>query len=325
MPKQQSSYNDSIDLDVSRSFRLDAKSPFHFGLTISKPAGWDLFTPFEVFENNRLWTAFRWQNRLYGLELENQGTVRFPRIRGTCYSDHDWTPQTWAQLVQLINWALNLQENIQTLNQVLSKDPWLRGTAQRLYGMRLSWHVELFPELILAVVLQMAPIARSIKMRDAVITNYGSRIRFAGHEILYWPSPQQIAQIPISELEKTCKLGYRAKVIRGLAETLSRRFPTLRVLAALPPEQAKARLRELNGIGEYSADIVLLHYGFPVDVWSARIFSQLMLGTIPESPRSIIPKLRRMAEKKWGKWKGYVFAYVLNDIDQIVEELGLQV
>jgi 3-methyladenine DNA glycosylase/8-oxoguanine DNA glycosylase len=91
----------------------------------------------------------------------------------------------------------------------------------------------------------------------------------------------------------------------------------------MSPEEAKAKLMELKGIGEYSADIVSPHPGFALDVWSAKIFNTLLLGEKTESPRDVIPNLKEIAEKRWGKWRGYVFTYVLNDLDRLSKRFNL--
>jgi 3-methyladenine DNA glycosylase/8-oxoguanine DNA glycosylase len=88
-------------------------------------------------------------------------------------------------------------------------------------------------------------------------------------------------------------------------------------------EEAKTKLRELKGIGEYSADIVSPHPGFALDVWSAKIFNLLLFGKEPKSPRTIIPDLKKTAEKRWGKWRGYVFTYVLNDMSNLSKRFRL--
>lgn len=139
-------------------------------------------------------------------------------------------------------------------------------------------------------------------------------MRFDGKEVLYWPSPERIANASVKELEERCKLGYRAKALKGIAEAISKSFPTVQELEKMPAKEAKAKLMELKGIGEYSADMVSSHPGFALDVWSVKIFSMLIFGEKAESPRDAIPALKRAAEDRWGQWRGYVFVYVIHDL-----------
>lgn len=91
----------------------------------------------------------------------------------------------------------------------------------------------------------------------------------------------------------------------------------------MPAQEAKAKLMGLKGIGEYSADIVSPHPGFALDVWSAKIFSMLILGREAESPRNLIPKLKKIAEDRWGQWRSSVFVYVLHDLDNLSRRFNL--
>jgi 3-methyladenine DNA glycosylase/8-oxoguanine DNA glycosylase len=169
----------------------------------------------------------------------------------------------------------------------------------------------------------MAPITRSNQMMNLLIREYGERVRFDGKEVLYWPSAERIANASVKELGKRCKLGYRAKSLKGIAEAISRGFPSLQELGEMPAKEAKAKLMELKGIGEYSADIVSPHPGFALDVWSAKIFNILIFGEKAESPRDTIPALKRVAEDRWGQWRGYVFAYVLHDVRNLSVRFNL--
>ncbi len=160
-------------------------------------------------------------------------------------------------------------------------------------------------------------------MWDLLIKNYGVKIRFDRKEVLYWPSPERIAKAAVRELKERCKLGYRAKALKGIAEAVCNAFPKPQQLEEMSTEEAKAELMELKGIGEYSADIVSPHPGFALDVWSAKIVNMLIFRKEVESPRSIIPKLKKIADDRWGKWKGYVFAYVLNDLKNLSSRFDL--
>ncbi len=151
--------------------------------------------------------------------------------------------------------------------------------------------------------------------------NYGENAVFDGKRVRYWPSPKRIASASEEELMKVAKLGYRAKNLRSIAEAMLEGFPSMEELSRIPTEDAKRKLMELRGIGEYSADIVATEGGFGLDVWSAKIFGVILKGEEPKDPRAAIPELQRLARKRWGRWTGHVFVYVLNDLDKISERI----
>jgi DNA-3-methyladenine glycosylase II len=281
-------------------------------------------TPFEVFEKGVLWTAVRTPSRkVFGLKLKPLGTVEKPDISCETYSQRKLGSSERRELFETVAWTLNLSEDISQFYTLAERDPLVKALVKDLYGMRNTRQPDIFPRLILAVTLQMAPISRSNQMMGLLIKEYGERVRFDGKEVLYWPSPERIANTTVRELEKRCKLGYRAKSLRGIADAISRGFPSPQELENMTEQEAKAKLMELKGIGEYSADIVSPHPGFALDVWSAKIFSLLILGEEAESPRSVIPKLKKLAEDRWGQWRGYVFMYVLHDLTNLANRSKL--
>jgi len=169
----------------------------------------------------------------------------------------------------------------------------------------------------------MAPMKRSNQMMDLLTRNFGDRVRFDDKTVMYWPSPEKIAGVTAEELKAKAKLGYRAENLASIASTLKAGFPTMDQLWEMPPEEAKKRLLGLRGIGDYSAEMVMPRMGFPLDVWSAKIFHVLFFNKEPESPREAIPVIKRIADEKWGEWRGYAFVYVLNDLPRISKRVGV--
>ena len=66
-------------------FVMEPNPPYSFRLTVRKPAGWPLFTPFEVYERRTLWTATHIQSHLVGFRLASRGTTKSPRIAATIF------------------------------------------------------------------------------------------------------------------------------------------------------------------------------------------------------------------------------------------------
>ncbi len=312
------------DLRFSTNLKLRAIPPYDFSLSAHKPAGWSLLTPFEVFEDDTLWTATRISNEeVFGLKLNSAGTVKKPQISCEIYSKKKLDVNKKRTLLNTITWMLSAEEDIEPFYALAERDPLVKVLAEDLYGMKRTKRLDIFPMCILAVTLQMAPIKRSDQMMTLLIKEYGEKIEFDGKEILYWPSPQRITKAEVKALEAKCKLGYRAKNLKGIAEAISQGFPTLQALDKMSADKTRTKLMELKGIGEYSADIISPHPGFALDVWSAKIFNLLLFGEEPVSPRDIIPKLKEVAEKRWGEWRGYVFTYVLNDIPNLSRRFNL--
>jgi 3-methyladenine DNA glycosylase/8-oxoguanine DNA glycosylase len=311
-------------LPFSTVFEFRPVPPYDFVLTVHKPAGWSLLTPFEAFKDRTLWTVLRMPDGiLFGLKLMCSGTADEPVVSCRAYSEQKLGVDRRKELSDTIAWMLSVNEDITHFYALARQDELVRALVEDLYGMRNTKQPDIFSRLILALTLQMAPIARSNQMMELLIKQYGEAVGFDHKEILYWPSAKTIAHASISELERRCKLGYRSKSLKAIAETVHKGFLSTRELESMAPGEAKVRLMELRGIGEYSADIVSPHAGFALDVWSARIFSMLLFGTEPESPREVIPKLKKIAEERWGRWRGHVFLYVLHDLQGLSKRFNL--
>jgi 3-methyladenine DNA glycosylase/8-oxoguanine DNA glycosylase len=302
---------------------FEAKPPFSFELTVHKPAGWWWSTPNEIYEEGTLWTAARFNRKLLGLKLCSKGTSPRPRVRCQFFAQESPTKEEKSTETNIVKKALNVEEDLSEFYALAKKDKILRDVVEDLCGMRsISWF-GLLPALILAVTLQMAPMKRSNQMMDLIIENFGETIEFDGKTIRHWPSSEKLASTSIEDLKTKAKLGYRAANLQSIAKSLESGFPTMQQLWEMPHGEAKKQLMLLRGIGDYSADIVVPGMGFPLDVWSAKIFHILLNGKETNTPREDIPKLKQLADKRWGNWSGHVFTYVLNDLPQISKRIGI--
>ena len=306
------------------SFSVELKpiAPFNFKLTMHKPAGWWWSTPDEVFQNEVLWTAVRLEGKLLGLRLNSTGTLLKPKLTCTVYAKNPLNDEKQKRFTETLKRTIRTNEDINDFYKVVKDDKILREVVGDLYGMRTVAWPDLFPALILVTTLQMAPWKRSSQMMDLLLKNYGRNINFDGRTVRYWPPSERIAALNVEELKSKANLGYRAKNLIAAAKEICAGFPTMDELNLVSSEEAKNKLMTLPGIGEYSAELLNPRMGFPLDVWSAKIFNVLLLSKETDSPRDAIPALKKAAEERWGKWRGHVFVYVLNDLPKISTMVG---
>jgi 3-methyladenine DNA glycosylase/8-oxoguanine DNA glycosylase len=311
-----------LKLAETFSFNLEPVPPYNFELTVHKPAGWWWSTPDEIFKDRVCWTATRLENALLGLKLTSTGTIVKPKIRCTVFSRSKTSTAQRQGITRMMKRALKTEENPAEFYKLAQKDEILRPIVKELHGMRTVAWPELFPALILAVTLQMAPMKRSNQMMELLLDNFGEQAQFDGKNMRYWPSAGKTSGSSETELRGKAKLGYRALNLIAIARALQAGFPTMDELWEMGPEEAKNKLLTLRGIGEYSAELVMPLMGFPLDVWSAKIFNVLFFGEEPEKPREAIPLLKATAEKRWGAWSGTAFVFILNDLPRISKRVG---
>jgi 3-methyladenine DNA glycosylase/8-oxoguanine DNA glycosylase len=304
-------------------FTLQPLPPYNFELTMHKPAGWPLFSPLEVFEKGILWTALHLNGMLVGLKLSSKGSTKQPLLRIEVFLKNAPTREQRDTIKHTLFSKLSVYEDLGKFYRMARKDPILKHTVKDLYGMHDTDSPTLFAEATLAILLQMAPLKRSEEMMECVIRNFGEAAVFDGRRIPIWPVPEKVAGLSTDELN-TCRLGYRAKHMQKLALVLKQQdFPSIGELKRLSPEEAKKRLLELPGIGDYSSDIINPHGGFPIDVWSADIFGKLFYGNESENSRAEIGRIKAEGIRRWGKYAWMAFVYIVHDLKRLSRKLGL--
>jgi len=303
------------------AFHVDVPQPFNFELTVRKPAGWPWGAPYEVWERNTLYTGMRLADwRLVGLKLWERETSR---VEVEVFSGFELGPAERALVEERVQLGLGIDDDLEGFYRLANRDPLVRKLRDDLYGMRLGFLTDVFERALLAITLQMAPLKRSTQMRECLNEVYGERVSVDGREVLYWPSPAVVAEASEESLRFECRLGYRAKAVKLTAQHIAAGFPHVLELNALPEEAILKRLQDLHGVGTYAAQIVSPKRGFPLDVWSARIFYELLRGETPTKPRSMIKEMEEEATRRWGAYRRNVFVYVLNDLPNLQSRYGL--
>jgi len=305
-------------------FEIEPVAPFNFRLSVKKPAGWDLFTSHEVFDDGTLWTAIRFEGTPVGLKIRSLGTLKRPRVRVSVYSGREIPKEEREGLRTTLEVCLGADQDLTGFYEFARKDRILKHVVESLYGMHDTQGVSLFNSVILSICLQMARLRRSLQMMEAIDRKYGDEIQFDGKRMLVQPTAERIARLDPEAFAKECKLGYRAKYIVASAKMIEAGFPDMREIMKMQPEAAKEKLTELPGIGDYAADIINPHGGFPIDAWSVDVFGLLFFGEQPKDRREAIEKVKQEGIRRWGKWSWMAFFYVAQDLQNLSKRLGVQ-
>jgi len=304
-------------------FEIAPLSPFDFRLTVRKPAGWDLFTPREVYEDGTLWTAIRFEGRPIGLKIQSRGTVDSPLVPVGVYAAAEIPRKDADRLRNTLIACLGAKQDLKKFYDFAMKDEILRHVVEDLYGMHDTQTASLFNSVILSICLQMARITRSREMMEAIDGKYGETIEFEGRRMVLQPTPERIAKLDPKAFSRECKLGYRGRYIVASAKMIAGGFPDMLDIMAMPPDEAKEKLMELPGVGDYAADIINPHAGFPIDAWSVDVFGLLFFGKEPENRREAIAEVKEEGIRRWGRWSWMAFFYVAQDLRNLSRRLGV--
>lgn len=298
-------------------------TPYNFDLTVHKPAGWDWLNPFERYTNGVVWTGIRITDDMpIGLKLRSVGSTTNSEILCNIYARSRLSVSERNEIEKILRRCLVLDGDISEFYTLAEENPILRLTKEHLWGMRDTPFPDLFTACIAAITLQMTPIKRAIQMTNLLYDHYGERVVFDEHEVILCPLSKDIVKIDVEELKTKCKLGYRSEFIKSAAEAIATgMIPSIYELETIVPTQVRRKLKLIRGIGDYSVDIMGIFPSFPIDSWSAKIFSTLFHLPIGEDIKKNTKMVKEYAEEEFGKWKGYAYTYILNDLPNLSKEL----
>ncbi len=305
-------------------FSIRPVPPFNFTLTVKKPAGWSLFNAGEILEENSFWTATRLLGTLAGIKLQSIGTINKPKLEVSVFTEEAVPDGLRTRISDHIKKMIGADQDLREFYSMARSDQILKHTIEDLYGMHDTQTSYLYNSVVLSICLQMARLDRSQNMMERINKLYGDPVEFDGKSITVEPSADTISLLDERKFAKECKLGYRAKYLIRSAQMISNGFPTMEEILSMSPTDAKEKLLELPGVGDYAADIINPHGGFPIDAWSVDVFGLLFLGKEPKNARETIERVKRQGIKRWGKWAWMGFFYVAQDLENLSKSLGVK-
>ncbi len=303
------------------SFDIKPASPYDAKLTLDKPSRyWNVFTPGETVEDGVLWSAVSFEGRSVGLRIESKGCVESPNLAVDVYSRASIGDRAAQQFQAAVAGKVDPDIDLDKFYRMARDDAVLQHPIDRFRGMQLTTGDSLFSRALFAISLQQVSAQRSRTMRGCIVDRFGEHVRFDGRTVSTYPSAATVADLPEARLTEDCGVGYRAEYIRGTADRIRRGFIELEDLSDLPLLDTRERLQQLPGVGEYSADVINPFRGCPIDSWSAEVFGRLLL----DDDTAAVQEVKRAAEARWGVWAWPAFVYVVQDLDGLSEDLGIE-
>jgi hypothetical protein len=151
-----------VKLTNSFAFKIEPIPPYNFELTIRKPAGWPLFTPFEVYGRRTIWTATHFHSYLVGVKITSRGTSDQPKILATIFLDGNPDPEKLEKIKTSLAHSIGADGDLTEFYELARNDSILNYAIEDLYGMHSTGPSTIFSEAALAILLQMAPLKRVV-------------------------------------------------------------------------------------------------------------------------------------------------------------------
>jgi len=171
-----------------------------------------------------------------------------------------------------------------------------------------------FPCLISFICSSCKNIPAIHRMMANIRRRFGPEYSFRGKIYFGFPSPEQLSEASIKDLERL-ELGYRAKYVRQTTESIVNGSISERSLKKMTYADAHRTLKSLHGVGDKVADCVCLFSlgfleAFPIDVWIERVIRE-HYDIFTETGKGYARK-SEAARKYFGRYGGYAQEYLYN-------------
>lgn len=294
-------------------FTIAPTPPFHFDGTFHKPSHFP--NKLDEWISGKYWQTIRLGDDLFGVKVENDGTVNQPQIVVSLYSDRAIATRQSMNIKEELTWRFDLTADLTEFNKLIKKDKRFSPVFKHWIGMRHSSQYNLYELLMIAIVLQNTTARRTVQMLDALLNKLGTKLRFDGKELYAIWLPQAILSVSEQNL-KDLRIGYRARLIKKLSQSFIDKCVNEVALRKLDDDLLKKELIKLYGVGPETARILLSevfhrHAVFDhIAPWQQKIYSRLFYDEPLVPTERICDDIRR----QYGEYSALAVHYIWEDI-----------
>ena len=291
------------------SFELLPTPPYDFDLQWKFYSSSNEPQP-EVYKDGIWRRSFKIGDRLVPVEVTSVGTVEKPRLRVNAFSKLDAKEKRY--LSDKIADIFRLRDDLRALYDFMEQDEVLRKIKEKFYGLRPPGiGASIFEGAIRVIIQQQISLQVAYVMTGTLVRRFGEKIEIDGKPYYDFPSPQVLANTDENELRK-CKLSrQKARYIRELALKVANGYDLERI-GGLDNEEAIEELMKFNGIGRWTAELILIttlgrmDLCVPDDLGARKAVSYFYFGGKLQSGDMV-----REFTERWGEFKGWIIYYLI--------------
>jgi DNA-3-methyladenine glycosylase II len=242
-------------------------------------------------------------------QLISIGTIENPQLEYTLFSAEPITEETQSAVVERMTFFLSLNDDLQPFYRIGQEDADFAPIIELLYGYHQVKFLTPFENACWAVLTQRNPMKLAQKTKQALIEKYGNHLELHGNVYRSFPEPIQIAVADYDEILKLIRNDRRAEYLIATARAFSEANEEF--LKTAPDEEVEAWLRNIKGVGEWSATFIMvrglgrMEY-IPLTETRLLEAASKVYGHGKELDRE---ELKRLAER-YGPWQGYWAHYL---------------
>jgi DNA-3-methyladenine glycosylase II len=260
-----------------------------------------------IIDNDKLRKLLRVNNDLLLLEISaNNNKLEIEYLN---FCPNDLTCKAAKEYV--IEW-FDLQTDLKRFYSFASKNSLMKPLAKKYFGLRLIGIPELFEALCWAIIGQHINLPFAYTLKKKFVETFGEKINYDGNDYWLFPTPEEILSVSVDDLMKLQFTGKKSEYIIELAYKINNNeLPDKEEFKKMSYTGAKESLLKLRGVGEWTADYVLMKcLRYPEALPAAdvglhnAIKNNLKLERKPDKN-----KLNQIAAE-WSEWKAYSVFYL---------------
>lgn len=221
-------------------------------------------------------------------------------------------PSLRAPATAFLEKSLGLQRDLKDFYNLSAKDSRLGPLVQRFFGLKPPRFPTLFECLVNAIACQQVTLTLGIRMVNRLAAHYGPSHSWEDQPAYDMPDAAALAALEEDALRPLQFSRQKARAIIGLARLVAEDPHILESSAEMADQAALEYLRQLHGVGRWTAEYALLRglgrlHIFPADDVGARNGLQRWLD-LAESPDYIA--IQRLLAA-WQPFAGFIYFHLL--------------
>ena len=189
-------------------------------------------------------------------QLISSGTLEIPQLEYTLFSAEPISEEMQSVVVERMTFFLSLKDDLQPFYRIGREDADFVPIIEILNGYHQVKFLTPFENACWAVLTQRNPMKIAQKTKQALIEKYGNHLEVHGKVYRAFPEPIQITVADYDEILKLIANDRRTEYLIATARAFSEVDEEF--LTSAPDEEIKAWLRNIKGIGEWSATFIMI-------------------------------------------------------------------
>lgn len=208
----------------------------------------------------------------------------------------------------VIRW-LDLDRDLEPLLDL--REPLLQRLLNDFSGLRMVGIPDFFEAISWAIIGQQIHLAFAHTVKQRLVRAYGHSATIGGQTYWHFPEPEAIAGLNPEILLPMQFSRRKAEYMIGVADELAKGSLRPAEMAGAPTAEIRQRLLAIRGVGEWTADYVLLkHFRRPEAFPAGDAGLQNALKIHLQLEKKPSGKLLEKYSRSWQGWQGYATIYL---------------